>query len=177
MKTTILQPETVLIMRIFDRLGRLSVCFLMMAILPLFTLSAQESSEELTQYLSIVTEEIPAPQPPASPPETPANEIRPILQELTEEIPEKPKPKFVSNRKYSGKSFNIQLGYFKEKNNVTKMVNRIRSKYDWSVYVKTESKKGTDYFRVLIVDISNRKTADEIMGLLKAEGLKAVLKK
>lgn len=164
-------------MRISNRACRLSGFCLIMTFLPLVTLFAQEKDENLTAFLYKATEEIPIQSKtrPASPAKPADDNVRSVLQEITEEIPDQPKAKFMSTKSHSGGNFKIQLGYFKEKKNVNKMVKKIKKINDWSVHIKTENNNGTDYYRVMIVDISNKKAANEIIRQLQSEGLKAVL--
>jgi cell division septation protein DedD len=166
-------------MRILNRPGRFLGWLLIVTILPLSSIFAQEKIVELKTFLAQATEEIPD-QPKSQlvvhPPKPKKDEIRAVLQNVTEEIPDQPKPRFVSTKNYSDKNIKIQLGYFKEKRNVSKMVKKIKAKHDWSVFVKTENKNGTDFYRVMIVDISSKRTANAIIGQLKSEGLKGFIK-
>ncbi len=165
-------------MRISNRPGRLLGYCLVMTILPLSTLFAQEKDANLIAFLYKATEEIPIQSKTrtANPINPPKGGGRTVLQDITEEVPNSPKSKFMSTKSHSGGNFKIQLGYFKEKKNVNKMVKKVKKINDWSVYVKTENNNGTDYYRVMIVDISNKSTAYDIIGQLQSEGLKAVLK-
>ncbi len=164
-------------MRILSLQGRLLACLLIVT-LSLSSLFAQEKGVHLKTFLDLATEEIPVQTMPQSvyQDKSSNNEFRFTLQKITEEIPDKAKPRFVSTKQYAKDNLKIQLGYFKEKRNVNKMINKIKSKYEWSLYVKTEKSNGTDYYRVMIVDISNRRAANVIMGQLKHEGLKAIIK-
>ncbi len=164
-------------MRILKHQSRFLAC-LVIVTFTLSSISAQKKEAVLKTFLDLATEEIPKqtmPQP-VKQDKPSCDGIWEVLQNVTEEIPDNPKPQFVSSKLYTKDKLKIQLGYFKEKRNVNKMINKIKAKYDWPVYVKTENKNGTDYYRVLIVDISSHGTANAIMGQLNHDGLKAILK-
>ncbi len=188
-------------MRIVSLPGRDLGCSLIVALLPLISIFAQENSIALKTFLYEATEEIPKELVSAkeianhyllnateeisdknqillvekgklskAPPEESS------LQKASIDTPEKPKPTFVNSNSKVRKNFKIQLGYFKEKRNVSKMVKKIKNNYDLAVDVRTESKNGSDYYRVLIVDIANKNSAQAIIGQLKSDGMKAILK-
>ena len=166
-------------MRTLNRLSRFLGFVLIATFLPLISLLAQEEEKfEIRTFLEKATEEIPT-QPKRTivkqnKPLTP--EVRTVLENITEDVPTQPKPQFVSSKRYSNENLKIQLGYFKEKTNVFTLVHKIKKKHNWSIYIKTENNNGTDYYRVMIVDISSRRSANAIMGQLKSEGLKGFLK-
>ncbi len=195
-------------MRTSNQPGRLLGLFLILSILPLLTVSAQEEKLELKTFFEKATEELPTnPKLLAVKQEKPSKEVtksraanhlvgkpnqsknlssnqdkasitetRTVLENITEDVPAQPKPMFVSSKRNSAENYKIQLGYFKEKTNVFRLVHKIKKNHDWSVYIKTENNNGTDYYRVLIIDISSKRSAEAIIGQLKAEGLKAILK-
>jgi cell division septation protein DedD len=166
-------------MRILNRPGRFLGWLLIVTILPLSSIFAQEKFIELKTFLDQATEEIPdhpKPQVVKQKTKLKKDDIKTLLQNVTEEIPDHPKPRFVSSKNYSKENLKIQLGFFKEKKNVSKMINNIKSKHNWSVFVKTENKNGIDYYRVMIVDISSKTKANAIIRQLKHEGLKGFIK-
>jgi len=195
-------------MRTSNQPGRLLGFSLILTILPLLSLFAQEEKIEVKSFLEKATEEIPTnPKLLAVKLDKPSDEsrntihpnrsdvtqdqsknlstkhnkasiveTRTVLENITEDVPAQPKPMFVSSKHNSGENYKIQLGYFKEKKNVFELVHKVKKNHDWSVYIKTEKKNGTDYYRVMIIDISNKKTAEAIVGQLKTEGLKAIIK-
>jgi cell division septation protein DedD len=195
-------------MRTSNQSGRLLGFLLILTILPLISLFAQEEKIDTKTYLEKATEEVPNnPKLLAVKLDKPSNEsgntihpnrsditpahsknfstkqnkasiaeTRTVLENITEEVPAQPKPMFVSSKHNSAESYKIQLGYFKNKNNVFQLVHKIKKDHDWSVYIKTENNNGTDFYRVLIVDVSSKRSAEAIIGQLKAEGLKAILK-
>ena len=165
-------------MRTLNRPGRFLGLILISTLLPFISLNAQENVADSRSFLNNATEDIPDnPEPlPAKPIQAKKSEIQVVLDRVTEEIPSQPKARFVSTKRYSNQNLKIQLGYFKEKGNVNKLIKKIKSKHDWSVYVKTENKNGNDFYRVMIVDISNKSTANAILSQLKSDGLKGILR-
>ena len=165
-------------MKTSNRPGRLLGFILISTILPFISLNAQENVADSKSFLNNATEEIPDhPEPTtAKPIQRKKSEIQVVLDRVTEEIPSQPKARFVSTKRYSHQNLKIQLGYFKEKRNVNKLIKKIKSKHNWSVYVKTENKNGNDFYRVMIVDISNKNTANVILSQLKSDGMKGMLR-
>ena len=163
-------------MRISSRIGRLLGCILFVTTISLTTLFAQDEEVHLKIFLDKATEEIPE-QPKTKTEKLIVVDSKSIFKKVTEEIPEpQPKARFISANPFNNDRLKIQLGYFKEKNNVNKMIKRIKSKHDWPVYVKTETKNGTDYYRVMIVDISNKLMATDMLAQLNSDGLKGIIK-
>ena len=166
-------------MRILNRPCRIIGCALIASLFPLISLIAQEKEKvDSRSFLELATEEIPVQtKPEIKETNKPlALEVRTVLQKVTEEVPDKPKPRFVSSRPYSNENFKIQLGYFQEKRNVFNLVHKIKKNHNWSIYVKTENSNGTDFYRVMIVDISSRRSANAILSQLKSEGFKGIIK-
>ncbi len=172
------KPETDLIMRTSNRFGHYLGLFLIVTLLPLSSLFAQEKKLDLKPFFDLATEEIPDQSKTKSVKKTkPPNEgFNTTLHNITEESTNRPKARFVSSKSYLENSLKIQAGYFKEKKNVFNLVHKIKKNHDWSVYIKTENKNGTDYYRVLILDINSTRTANQILGQLKAEGITAMIK-
>ena len=167
-------------MRISSRICCVLGSFLIASLFTLSSLFAQETKVIAKTFLDRATEEIPtqtktisAKQKQKSPSKV---NTKAAIERVTEEIPSQPKARFVSSKRYSDQNYNIQLGYFKQKKNVFQLVHKIKKNHNWSVYIKTENKNGTDFYRVLIVDVSSKGAANEIIGQLKSEGLKAILK-
>ena len=163
-------------MRISSRYGRFLGCILFVTTISLTTLFAQDEEVHLKTFLDKATEEIPD-QPKPKTEKLIVVDSKSIFKKVTEDIPEqKPKARFISANPFNNNKLKIQLGYFKEKINVNKMIKKIKSKHDWPVYVKTENRNGTDFYRVMIVDISNQRMATDMLAQLKSDGLKGIIK-
>ena len=162
-------------MRISSRFGRSLGCILFVTFFTLISLTAQDEKVHLKTFLDKATEELPKHTNPKTE-KLIVVDSKSIFKKVTEEIPEQPRARFISSNPFNNEKLKIQLGYFMEKKNVSKMIDRIKSKHDWQVYVKTENKNGTDFYRVMIVDISNQRMANNMLAQLKSDGLKGIIK-
>lgn len=97
-----------------------------------------------------------------------------ILHAITEEIPERlpEKVDLASNA-----SYRVQLGLFRDKQNVEKMIQKIENQYDLPLYIFIEVQKNTSFYRVLVGDFSSKNNAKDFIPQLKQNGLKGIVKK
>lgn len=165
-------------MRVLRHPARNLVLPIIVTILPLFSLMAQEPVKlDLKPYFDKASEEVPdkpKPQPvkqhkPTKP------KTQPSTKTAAKDLRTPPKARFVSTKRYLDRSIKIQLGYFKNKKNVFNLVHKIKKDHDLSVYVKTENKNSTDRYRVMIIDITSKQAAKQILKKLNAEGFKGVI--
>ena len=93
------------------------------------------------------------------------------LSTTSTEVTSKSTPELVSTK------YQIQLGYFGNIENATRMVEKAKTQYSESVTMVEDYKKGKVYYRVLLGGFDDLKDAQKLYRIVRKNGSQATIKK